>query len=201
MRRHMQEPEAAELDGRRIRGQTNRRKIVEAMIALVSKGVMSPSAQEVAQRADVGLRTVFRHFDDMESLYSEMSAQISTRILPLISMDFVASHWRARVDELIERRAQAYEKMLPFKGAADTIRHKSKFLSDEHIQLTKFLHQRLMEALPPELRKQRTLVDALDLLLSFESWRRLRRDQGLSVAQAKATVAAAAAALLREKRP
>src|SRR5690348_13326162 len=110
----MQKPEAGELDGRRVRGQTNRRKIVEAMIALVSEGVLSPSAQDVAERADVGLRTVFRHFDDMESLYGEMAAQISTRILPLISMDFTVSDWRGRIDELIERRAQAFEKMLPF---------------------------------------------------------------------------------------
>ena len=196
----MQKPEAAEVDGRRVRGQTNRRKIVEAMIALVSEGVLSPSAQEVAARADVGLRTVFRHFDDMESLYSEMASQISTRILPIFSMGLTAGDWRGRVDELIERRALAFEKMLPFKSAADTIRHKSKFLSDEHLQLTKFLRERLMEALPGELRKQRTLVDALDLLLSFESWRRLRRDQSLSVAQAKSTIAAAAAAILDVRR-
>jgi AcrR family transcriptional regulator len=195
----MRKPDAAELDGRRVRGQTNRRKIVEAMIALVSDGVLSPSAQEVAERAGVGLRTVFRHFDDMESLYSEMAAQISTRILPLISMSFTTSDWRGRMEELIERRAQAFERMLPFKTAADTIRHKSEFLSNEHLQLVKFLRERLHEALPAELRRQRMLVDTLDLLMSFEAWRRLRRDQGLSVAQAKATVAAATAALLGEK--
>ncbi len=162
----------SEVDGRRVRGQENRRKIVEAMIALVSDGALSPSAQEVAARADVGLRTVFRHFDDMESLYSEMSAQVSARILPLISMEFRVRDWRGRLDELIERRAVAFEKMMPFKSAADIRRHESKFLSDEHQQLVKFNRRRLIEALPAEMRKQKTLVDALDLLLSFESWRR-----------------------------
>lgn len=195
MRQQPQRPETAEEDGRVVRGQTNRRKIVEAMIALVSEGVLSPSAQEVAERANVGLRTVFRHFDDMDSLYSEMSAQVSARILPLISSTFAASDWRGRLDELIERRAVAFEQMLPFKSAADTIRHKSKFLTDEHEQLLKFNRGRLLDALSPEMRKQKALVEALDLLLSFESWRRLRRDQGLSVAQAKATIAAVVAAL------
>lgn len=193
----MQKPDAGtEADGRRVRGQTNRRKIVEAMIGLVGEGVMSPGAQEVAARADVGLRTVFRHFDDMGGLYSEMSAQISARILPLISMKFVAADWRGRLAELIERRAMAFEMMLPFKSAADIIRHKSKFLSEEHDQLLKFNRGRLLEALSTEMRKQRNVIEALDLLLSIESWRRLRRDQGLSPAQAKATIAAAVAALV-----
>jgi AcrR family transcriptional regulator len=196
----MQKPDVTEADGRRVRGQTNRRKIVEAMIALVGEGVMSPNAQEVAARADVGLRTVFRHFDDMDSLYSEMSAQISARILPLISVKFAATDWRGRIDELIERRARAFEMMLPFKSAADIIRHKSKFLSEEHEELLKFNRGRLLEALPAELRKQRSTIEALDLLLSFESWRRLRRDQGLSPAQAKATIAAAVAGMLTSTR-
>jgi AcrR family transcriptional regulator len=195
----MQKPEEAQEDGRRVRGQTNRRKIVDAMIALVSEGVLSPSAQEVAERADVGLRTVFRHFDDMESLYSEMSAQVSARILPLISTPFVASDWRKRVDELIERRASAFEKMLPFKSAADIIRHKSEFLSEEHVQLQTFNRGRLLEALPSELRRKRAAVEALDLLMSFEAWRRLRRDQCLSATQAKATIVAAVGAVLGER--
>ena len=147
----------------------------------------------------MSLRTVFRHFDDMESLYSEMSAQISARILPLISATFAASDWRGRIDELIERRALAFEKMLPFKSAADVIRHKSKFLSDEHEQLLKFNRGRLLEALPPAMRTQKALVEALDLLLSFEAWRRLRRDQQLTIAQAKATIVAPIRALLGEK--
>jgi hypothetical protein len=132
----------------------------------------------------------------METLYSEMSAQISAQIRPLISMTFTANDWRGRIGELIERRALAFEKMLPFKSAADVIRHKSKFLADEHEQLVKFNRKRLLEALSPELRKQRTVVEGLDLLLSFETWRRLRRDQGLSQAQAKQTIAAVVEAML-----
>ncbi|MBI1211117.1 MAG: TetR family transcriptional regulator [Alphaproteobacteria bacterium] len=193
----MQKPETVEVDGRRIRGQTNRRKIVDAMIALVSEGVLTPSAQEVAARANVGLRTVFRHFDDMDSLYSEMSAQISKRVLPAITAAFVATDWRGRIEELIERRSEAFEMMLPFKSAADVIRHKSKFLTEGHEELVKFSRARVIEALPGEMRKRRGLVEALDLLLSFEAWRRLRRDQKLSAAQAKQAVATAVGAVLK----
>ena len=61
-------------DGRRARGHVSRSRIVAAMIELVREGCVAPTAEQVALRADVGLRTVFRHFDDMESLYREIRA-------------------------------------------------------------------------------------------------------------------------------
>lgn len=66
-------------DGRRKRGDQSRRQIVDAMIELVRSGEMSPSAAQVAERAGVGLRTVFRHFDEMEILYREMAEVIRDR--------------------------------------------------------------------------------------------------------------------------
>jgi AcrR family transcriptional regulator len=63
-------------DGRRKRSETSRQRIVEAMIALVGEGHMSPSAEQVATRAGVGLRTVFRHFADMDSLYASMALRL-----------------------------------------------------------------------------------------------------------------------------
>ena len=56
-------------DGRLKRSVATRKKILQALTALTYEGVLSPTAEQVAMRADVGLRTVFRHFDDMDSLY------------------------------------------------------------------------------------------------------------------------------------
>lgn len=200
----MQKPElpasddATTEDGRRVRGRNNRRKIVEAMLELVGAGVIAPSAQEVATRADVGLRTVFRHFDDMDSLYSEMSAQMTAKILSVGNRPFVSKDWRERLRELAEQRALAYEMMLPFKTAADAFRHKSKFLAVEHAQMVTFNRKRLLQALTGARAGERMLVEALDVLLSFDTWRRLRRDQNLSPAKAKEAVVFALNALCRQ---
>jgi hypothetical protein len=43
------------------------------------------------------------------------------------------------------------------------------------------------------------MLEALDLLLSFDTWRRLRQDQKLSVVQARNTVLLAANALLEKE--
>ena len=40
------------------------------MMNLIEGGDLMPSAARVAEEAGVGLRTVFRHFDDMDSLYN-----------------------------------------------------------------------------------------------------------------------------------
>lgn len=51
-------------------------------------------------------------------------------------------------------------------------------------------------ALPPALRNDRTLVGALDLVLSFTAWQHLRRDQRLAPAQARNTIEAVVRALI-----
>ena len=55
------EKPAQQTDGRRRRGQTNRASIVDAMLEIIRTGDMSPSAEQVAARADVGLRTQVGH--------------------------------------------------------------------------------------------------------------------------------------------
>ena len=103
--------------------------------------------------------------------------------------------WRERLETLIERRGVVFEKMLPYKSAADARRHGSDFLQQEHIRLVKQLRYTLVAVLPPSTARETPLLEALDLALSFESWRRLRVDQQLSIAQAHRTMSLIAQAL------
>jgi hypothetical protein len=47
------------------------------------------------------------------------------------------------------------------------------------------LRQILLGLLPKEIARNADLVEALDMLLGFETWSRLRDDQGLGIAKAK----------------
>lgn len=183
------------VDGRRIRGADNRRKIVDALLKLVEAGTVSPSAEQVAAEAGVGLRTVFRHFSDMESLRREISERMTAEIQPIIDQPFASTEWRDRLSELVERRAQVFERLLPFKVAGDAHRHDSKFLTSEQGALVKSQRIALKKALPAAVVDDKPRLEALDLLLSFEAWRRLRHDQGLSIRDARAAMLAGAEAL------
>lgn len=183
-------------DGRRRRGMDNRVRIVAAMMDMVRAGEISPSAERVAARADVGLRTVFRHFQDMDSLYREMSMAIEREIRVIVDRPLESEPGPARVVELIGRRAEAFETIAPFRRAAEAFRHRSKFLGSDYGRLVIQLREILVRELPPAVARDPLKLEALDLLLSFEAWARLRREQGLTVERAKAVLESAARALI-----
>ena len=60
---------ATDTDGRVRRGARNRDALVDALLGLLEDGIPKPTAREIAERAGVSLRTVFAHFDEVESLY------------------------------------------------------------------------------------------------------------------------------------
>jgi AcrR family transcriptional regulator len=183
-------------DGRRRRGQDNRARIVSAMLEIIQGGEVSPGAEQVAERAEVGLRTVFRHFSDMDSLYSEMSEVIEAEMRAVVDQPFKAADARGRVIELIERRGAVFEKIGPFKRASEALRHRSRFLDGDSDRLAAALRQILTRELPEDVARDPLKVEALDLLLSWESWARLRREQGLSPARARKVLEAAVKTLL-----
>lgn len=183
-------------DGRRRRGQDNRARIVAAMLEIIHEGDLSPGAEQVAERADVALRTVFRHFKDMDSLYREMSQVIETEMVAMVEQPFAARDEKGRVIELVERRGAVFERIGPFKRASDALRHRSRFLEADNARLVTALRDILKRELPEETARDPLRLEALDLLLSWESWNRLRREQGLAPAQAREVLEAAVARLL-----
>jgi AcrR family transcriptional regulator len=169
-----------DVDGRRRRGQDNKARIVAAMLEMVREGDLAPSAEQVAARADVGLRTVFRHFQDMDSLYAEMATAIQGELADIMAQPFRATTWRGRILELVGRRALGFERVVAYNRAAAVTRHRSKELAVRHVALVKLSREIIVRQLPPEVAADKPLVEALDLLLSIESWARLRLEQALS---------------------
>ena len=187
------------IDGRRLRSETSRLRIVEAIIALVSEGLAMPPAEAVATRAGVGLRTVFRLFEDMDGLYRGMQAVMTERLGGLLENPIEAADWREAVSILIDRRAEAFEILLPLQIAADGPRTRSAALREGRARLVRGQRETLLAVLPADIRADAALVDALDLSLSFEAWRRLRTDQGADIATAKAVMRRMAQALTRDQ--
>ena len=159
------------------------------MLAIVAEGQITPSAEQVALRAEVGLRSVFRHFKDMESLYAEMTARLS-RQYQMWLVPFTAPDWRGQLAETLERRVSTYEKLMPFKRAADAHRHESQSIQTEHARTLAMMRARLKSLLPEEISGDELSFETLDLLLSFETWQRLRVEQNLPARKALALLEA-----------
>jgi AcrR family transcriptional regulator len=191
------DPEPDEPDGRRRRSQDSRARIVSAMVDLVREGEIAPSAADVAARAGVGLRSVFRHFKDMESLYREITDVIEAELRAVVARPFKGATWRERVLELIDRRSGGFEQIAPMRRASDARRHGSAVLQDDHARLALTLRE-ILRAQLPRGAVDRPTFEALELLLSYEAWTRLRVEQGLGAAEARKVLRGAVRRLIGE---
>jgi AcrR family transcriptional regulator len=187
---------AREEDGRKHRSQKSQMLIVNAMLELVAQGNLEPSADQIAEIAKVGRRSVFRHFNDMDTLYREMTDSIAATMESIVQQPFQAADWRGQILELVDRRAAGFEKMKPFLLAGLVHRHRSAFLKAAHARFVGLLRDILVAVLPRDIARDTILVEALDMLLGFESWNRLREDQGLGVAKSKRVLKQAIESLL-----
>ncbi len=185
-----------ERDGRRRRRATSRRAITDAMVKLIGDGVFEPTAAQVSEVANVGMRTVFRHFKDMESLFAETRLVLVGRVQ--VYFDFVsdAETVEERLTALIDNRADLCEIISNFKLAERTWLHRSKFLRQDDMQVRKTLRRNMKQNLPEAQALDPETLAALDMALGIDCWLSLRHGAGLSVAQAKKAVYALAAPLI-----
>ncbi len=146
--------------------------------------------------AGIGIRTVFRHFDDMDSLYSEISATIAERVMPIVTAPYLDNDWRANMRDLARRRVRVFETMLPFRLAANIKRYQSPFLMAEYGRVITVERELVMRLLPAPVLANKVAAEALCATLSFQNWRALRHDQGLPAEEAGTVTAHMVEALL-----
>ncbi len=183
-------------DGRARRSQRSRAAMVEALFELVGEGVLQPTAQQVAERAQVGIRTVFRHFSDMDSLLAEIDGRVRAKAQPLFREPRSDGSIGERMNGLVEQRIRIFEQVGPYKRSGNVQRWRSAFVARQHAAFVRELRANLVAWLPELRRAAPELVDAFDVALSFEVWDRLRTDQKLGRERAKAAFEQLASALL-----
>jgi AcrR family transcriptional regulator len=190
------DPPALPSDGRARRSARSRAAIEAALFALVGEGVLQPTAQEVAARAGVALRSVFRHFSDIDSLFASLDARVRAEALPLVREPRLHDPLPTRVRDLVRQRAVLFDRIAPYKRSADLYRGRSAFVRSQQSLLVRELRVRLLRWLPELAKADPDRLEAVDLAMSFEAWVRLRSDQRLSRARAITIVERTVTALL-----
>jgi AcrR family transcriptional regulator len=174
-----QESEMA-TDGRRLRSERSRQAIMDAMLGLVEEGILVPTAQQVSERAGVGIRSVFRHFSDMESLFATADARIRERYHGLFAGGDREGSLEERLLHAVEQRALAYDAVGNHLLTTKAQLWRYSVLREQYARLQRQLRKDFDDWLP-ELKRlatdERELVDAV---ASFEYWHRLREQQGLN---------------------
>lgn len=183
-RESVKKPEPGETakkpDGRLMRSERSRQQIIDATQELVNEGVLVPTAQNVADRAAVGIRTVFRHFADMEALFGTMDTQLRETYEDLFMGGDRAGSLSQRIQHAIERRATAYEKLSSLMLSTRAQMWRSPTLQKNYARNQRGLRKDLADWLPEMADLDTIKREAVDAAASFETWNRLRNHQGLS---------------------
>jgi len=193
-------------DGRRARAERNRDAVVEAILDLLSEGVPDPTADAIAARSGVSVRSVFRHFDDLESLYETAVERHSERIAALFEPPPRSGSVAERIDAVAERRSRLFEEMTPVRRAGERLRRRSPVI-DERLRFARRLLRSQLEVLfEPELAlfagsDRRDVLDAVEATASWSTWNLLRTEQRCSVTRARTVVIRTLTALLTPPAP
>ena len=172
------------------------------MVACYEAGILRPSAAEVARRAGVSARSVHNHFADMEALIAEVARRQWARLAHLTDGPDPGAPAPERVAGLVERRAALFETATPVRRAALLSAHESPTIAANLARLDRTLRRQIRRTLAPELAGRRAdLLDALDALLSWDVWNRLRSAQGCSAARARRILVVSVTTLLKGTSP
>ncbi len=185
-------------DGRAERSARTRAAIALAVYELVRARGEMPSVEAVAERAGVGERTVFRQFNDLESLARSVHERLFPEVMALARPSPPTGELEADLRSLVARRARVFEHVAPFRRASRGHRERSPFMSEQDASMASLMRASVEAVVLPHLdHDDRDVVELIDVLLSFETWDRLRTVQRLDVTHAERALKKGALALLR----
>ena len=166
------------VDGRRARGERTRLRVIEALLDLVDEGTMRPTAQEVATRAGVALRTVYHHFEDVEALRRlalDLQMRRHAEILKPIDPDRDLS---GRIGAIVSQCRQLFEALTPIRRATMFDEQSSPEMAEGIAFCTRTRRDHVIATFAPELQRAgggaRVLTDAVDVVTSWPTWEYLR---------------------------
>ena len=188
-------PSPGDVDGRRLRRDRNRDAVVHALLALYREGNLDPSADEIATRSGVSARSVFRYFDDVEDLANAAITHQLMDVAHLLPLTCPPDRPLAeRIAAVAQQRAALYEAIFPValvsRLRAPFSRAVAARLAQNRAEMraqVANLFRAELAALPDGAAARR--LAAADTLASYETWSLWRTDQGLSAADAEATMA------------
>lgn len=185
------------LDGRVQRRMRNQDAVVDAVLDLLTEGHTSLTAQQVSARSGVSTRSIFRLFEDMASLYRAAAARQAERLDALLVPVAGDGRLADRIAELVANRAEVYETVTPVRRAAVRLAPTAPEIAAELTRVAGLLRGQAAGTFRAELAGAGPgVLDAVDLLTSWEAWERLRTTQGLAADEAAATLRRALAAVL-----
>ncbi|HLT70508.1 MAG TPA: TetR/AcrR family transcriptional regulator [Acidimicrobiales bacterium] len=176
----------ARRDGRVSRAARTREAVVDALLALNDRGVLRPTARDIAAEAGVSLRSLYVHFDDLESLFVAAGQRHTERLLTQLPPLVTEGPFGERLDRFLDRRVRLHELAGGVRRAAQLQEPFSPAIQEAMANGRKALRAEVAACFAPELAAaadrgtgdgrdgRRRLLDALDIVTGAAAWDTLR---------------------------
>src|SRR4029078_5567047 len=106
-------------------GATNGQPALDALVELFGEGRYQPSTAEIAERAGISPRSLFRYFDDLDDLVRAAIEQSLAAARPLFDHDIDPEAPTARkIAELVAARSRLFESIGPSARAGRVAAHR-----------------------------------------------------------------------------
>ena len=167
-------------DGRRQRSERSQTAIIKAALSLMDEGTLVPTAQQIADRAGVGIRSFFRHFADMDSLFLAADEMLLSSYEALFEVEDRSGTLASRVTRAIDLYGNAFDQLRAIILCTQAQLWRSPKLRENYAWHQKRLRKELELWLPEVAALPKDRREALHAIASFDMWHRLREHQGLS---------------------
>jgi AcrR family transcriptional regulator len=163
-------------DGRTMRRHRNRTAVITAMLDMVREGDLHPGAAEIAERAGVSHRSIFRYFDDLDDLVRTTIDQAFRDAEPISSVpDLGHGTLDERVATMVDARLALYDHVDGPMRLARMRSYTIPSIDDEIASIADSFRLQLHQQFAPELsgvdRPEREfIVDSILVLTSYDSY-------------------------------
>ncbi len=188
------------IDGRTARSVRTRIAIVDACLALVDEGDLRPTGPRIAERAGVSVRSVFQHFDDLESLFNAVGSRVTERVSAIVEEIDASLPTEERAAVFVAQRARLLEAVSPVLRAALVHAHGSPSITSQFQHGHDLFRRQVAAVFADELAttsEPELLRDALVTTMSWATWDTLRARQDRSFDRAELAMAWMVQAALR----
>lgn len=178
-------------DGRSARAVRTRQAVVDALLILIEEGELRPTSKSIAERAGVSERTIFQHFEDLETLFSAAAERMGEGIVRNLGVIANDGPLEVRLSSYLDELVFLHESMTPIRRASRLHEPFSPVIRCALGIWRANLRRGIERVFAIELRRwtdeaaHHDAVEALALIVTWSSWENMRTNSGLTCEQAR----------------
>jgi TetR/AcrR family transcriptional regulator, regulator of autoinduction and epiphytic fitness len=165
-------------DGRSARRERNRDAVLDALVELTTEGADDPSIDDIADRAGVSYRSVYRYFKDRSEMMDAATDRAMGWIQPLllnasgpVALSDPLDH---RIDSIVDARVELYVQIADMIRSAMIQSFSNRRINEVFLHSRRVSRRQISERFTQELavfseRERELRITSIDQVLSFQA--------------------------------